>query len=572
MQTNQNSQQDANDILLSKKKPRNILIIIGIVAVVAIIFLLFGLLAPSTSANTMDNRDLTTLSKSTFQSIISASGTVQSNETYNVYSPIANAQVENIFVEVGDIVHEGMNLVQLNTEALNESYSDKQAAIAKAAELNAINIKAAQDAYNEAKAAIDTGTNTSINTALNNLNSAQKSYDEALAAHNLANEQHANSATLLQNYDILVTNAKAALDAQQAIVDAELAAEPIKPDDYNAIIYDTTGLYTDAQKIDAMNNLNLLMLRLQPAKDTLAVLQSEYASAVINRDNAYTAANTQLESTQKTLDSATTALSNAQLSYKNALDSANSSLDNLLKTLQTTIINADQTQDYNDLQDIQDDIEAATITAQNSGVVTSISAVEGAGVSGVIMVIEKDDSLIVTTSIDEYDINNIFIGMVVEITSNSTGDELYTGSVISIAPSPIATNASGTQTQAEYEIKVKINNENTSLKLGMNARVDFITAQENNVITVPFDALFTDENGQISVLIYTQNEDGTFSVTPQAVQTGSESDFEQVISGENINEGVVVLNNANEYYTNMQNGGEQSQQSADMFMVRGGPM
>ncbi len=563
-----------------KKKKRGRIIIILLIVLAVVAFLIFSFLnAASTLVAGFAERDFTTLEFTSFQSVISGSGTTDSDNIYDVYSPVANGgNVEAIFVEVGDTVHEGMNLMQLNTESLQESLDLKIASYNTQKQINDLNIKSAQDAYDRAKLALDSGTNTSINTSKNNLDSARASYDSAVADYN-AKQNEINTSAVLAQHNALVESTKQELALEQAKVDALKPAAQIVIDRLNAIINDTSGAYSDADKATAKSELenpidvaNVDLLIYKQAEQAKLPYESAYSNAVIARDSAYKTSNAELESLGNVVTSTQTALSNAELSYTSTVTNANTELENLYKTLQTTKLNADQTAAYNEIEQLKQDIANSTIKAEKAGVVTSISAVKDTSPMGILMTIKDEHSLIVETKVDEFDVNSIYVNMPVEITSNSTGDTVFNASVISVAPSPASSASTGQSAseKAEYDVKIKITSDIGELKLGMNTRISFITEERDGVITVPFDCLFEDENGVQNVLIYTENEDGSFTTTPQPVEAGSESDFEQIISGENIVPGTVVVNNASDFYY-----GIDASTGGGMVMVGGpggGPM
>jgi multidrug efflux pump subunit AcrA (membrane-fusion protein) len=75
------------------------------------------------------NITTTTLTKTTLQDVIAVSGTVHSNETYNVYTTLAYP-VKTIQVDVGDKVKKGDVLAVLDTATLEQDIEQQEYAVA----------------------------------------------------------------------------------------------------------------------------------------------------------------------------------------------------------------------------------------------------------------------------------------------------------------------------------------------------------------------------------------------------------------------------------------------------------
>lgn len=159
-------------------------------------------------------------------------------------------------------------------------------------------------------------------------------------------------------------------------------------------------------------------------------------------------------------------------------------------------------------------IEEATIRANMAGIVTSVNVSAGSNFTGgAVASIESLDAFIIEAQIEEYDIPDIEVGMKVLVKTDATRDAELEGVVTYVAPR--ATNSgssskggfsslmSGMDTSsfssssgsATYLVKIALNEPNERLRLGMNAKVSIITEERVDTWSVPYDAVYTREDG-----------------------------------------------------------------------------
>ena len=179
------------------------------------------------------------------------------------------------------------------------------------------------------------------------------------------------------------------------------------------------------------------------------VLQAE--SALVNAQNQYNYARTSYENAarlqQRSLEQARIALQAATTARQNA--------QNLLNSTHAVT---------------EQQLEDSLIIAPASGTVTAVIAREGAIGMGLMFVIEDTSSLRIITSFREYDISRIRSGMEVTITSDATGDAVYTGIISRINPA-----ATPLAPVVEFEAEITVTSPNTSLRIGTNARVKIVS-------------------------------------------------------------------------------------------------
>jgi HlyD family secretion protein len=92
------------------------------------------------------NITTTTLTKTTLQDVIAVSGTVHSNETYNVYTTLAYP-VKTIQVDVGDKVKKGDVLAVLDTATLEQDIEQQEYAVADSHKSAALSLAQAKRNY-----------------------------------------------------------------------------------------------------------------------------------------------------------------------------------------------------------------------------------------------------------------------------------------------------------------------------------------------------------------------------------------------------------------------------------------
>ncbi|MBI2861937.1 MAG: efflux RND transporter periplasmic adaptor subunit [Chloroflexi bacterium] len=175
-------------------------------------------------------------------------------------------------------------------------------------------------------------------------------------------------------------------------------------------------------------------------------------------------------------------------------------------------------------------LEGATIRAPFDGYVSALTVNVGEQVSGAIMTLQNLDQLVVNANVDETDTPKLAVGQTARVTVEAFSDRPLSGKVIAIAPSG--------QTQQGvvlYPVTFSVDRSDVPVRVGMNATVQVIVDQRQNVLLAPNRAVQTQGRERyVQVLV-----DGK----PQrkAVQVGlSDSQFTEIRSGLSLGEAVVV--------------------------------
>lgn len=273
---------------------------------------------------------------------------------------------------------------------------------------------------------------------------------------------------------------------------------------------------------------------------------SSYERKSIQADLSLDAAQQRLEDAKAALRSTKMLQQEKEISSKDAVKNAE--------------LNTNFSDSYIAIEGLRKDLAKSTITAPVSGTVTAVYTKEGASPSasgGLIIVIEDTKALKITTKVKEYDIGNVKEGLSVVIKSDAMPDQEFEGKVSMIAPTTNKDAAGNTvdTTNAEFKTEVEVTS-GSDLRIGMNARLNIITDQKNNVIFVPYDSVTSNAEGEDIVFVMRAAEpedlermkikdDGVerFVAKQVPVTVGMETDFFSEILSSELQEGDKVIVN-----------------------------
>lgn len=146
---------------------------------------------------------------------------------------------------------------------------------------------------------------------------------------------------------------------------------------------------------------------------------------------------------------------------------------------------------------------SAPITAPADGVVTAVNvqAGERVQIGEAVAHLTNYNNLETVASIDELDIPKVKVGQTVTVKVNALPDQNFTGVVTAIANEGTSTNGVST-----FDVTVHINNP-SGLMVGMTTEADILTANKDNAIYVPVDAVHT-MGSEKFVMLANQNQNG----------------------------------------------------------------
>lgn len=664
--------KNTEDTASGRHRGRKLAAVVVVLAVLAAAFL--PRLGAGGGENTVSPLDVMTLSSTDLRRTVSATGTVESAQSVLVYSTQSYA-VQEVLVEVGDYVEAGQLMAKLDDGVILDQIESQEAALSASNSASSAAIAAAEHNYEQYKAALAAGLNSSI---LNAESSVSNAYDNYVSAYNTYERYRAdlaagNNSAVLSAENTLESAENAYLSAQKTydryaesldegenstILAQESALEGAERslsaaedaydsaqdayDDARAQAEEAQTSYDNAQaeveqakqKLDeakekvsilteqvntgeaTKDQLDAAVVEQNTAQQTFDQAKNEETQASLTlalRQAARDSAQSQASAAERTLEEAEAAYDTAQTQYRAALNSADDALEDYANavdtayeayldaqvTLENTQADAQETlADYadrlntayaaygsaqaglestenaaqNQLQSYQDslnsayanaststgevslrqlraDLEGTEITAPAAGTVTAVYAEVGSSGGGLLFVIEDVDNLVVATSVKDYDVASVSTGMAVAIQSDSTGDEVYDGEVTSIAPTAAKNAAGETDTSGDisFATDVAVTSQDTGLRIGMSVELDFVLDEALNALSVPYDAVYENDQGQTCLLVLEEGEDGEILLTELPVTTGLETDLDIAVEGEGLTEGVQVVTDPDRY-------------------------
>lgn len=517
------------------KKGTKIFLILAVVIVV-IAAALIGLVRAGQSAlqaMTTGAASYTALERMDLTNTLSVSGNIQSADVKKVYQEANGAgKALQVNVEVGDTVAEGDVLCVFDSTDLEKDYEKSRLQAEQSEKSAQISLDSAQNSYNTGVIAQEQAVRAAkqnLETMQDALTTAEEEYNDALEDYN---------------------SGKLELTLQ---VDAE----------YTQAQY----AYTSAKKVS--NDLYLAMREKEHAAENepdnaeaqqeYAAARAEYQAAQVQTDNAkaafdaarevYENKDTQVESLLDDYRDAVTDaqenVSDAEVALQEAEEQRELALHGYSNSVSSAQIATDQTVTEMNLADAQENIDKCTVTAPAAGTVTAVYVNEGeSNASGsLLFVIENLEELEIVTSVREYDIASLAVGMPAEIKTDATGDTVYSGQVkdIAITAQKDAYGNTVSSSNAEFDVTLSVDPGEGGLLVGMNGRATITTDSTEGVLAVLYSSLGYDEDGAPYVMAARPQDDGTLVVEKVPVETGVETDFEVEVISDALAEGDLIL-------------------------------
>lgn len=461
------------------KKHKKLFIFLIIVVALAGVFI-YMRSKNSANANGEDEYTIGVAEKRTVVKSVAASGTIVAADSHEIRNTdLLGQKVLSVNVKVGDKVNEGDILVEIDTEVLN---SQKE-------------------------------------TLNDQIASIQKS----------KYERH-------QDYNKLLERQEE--ERQKNIEDTEKALKSAE------------DAFTDAQNdyTRALNNYNDYLNKGGTEGDTVAqtlyaILASREAEVFSRQTNIAT-----LTKTLKTLTEGTGVAANT------LLDTYDDTTAEAIKALSDQILSIDRK------------IEECIMRSPSAGTVTEVKVKAGdIYTGGVVCMVEGEDIMEVKSYVDEYDVPDVSEGMQAILKTDATRNDELPGTVTFVAPKPessgtggfdlsslmegagvsssmLSMMGGGSSSSATYRVMISLDQRSERLRLGMNVRVSIVTDRAENVMTVPYDAIQKDEDGNffIEKVIEPETKDQKVTFEKIPVKKGIEGTYYIEVIGEGITEGMQV--------------------------------
>ena len=463
------------EIRLKKRRRR----IIGFSILGAVVLLIVALIIGCSLSK--DDKDVKEgeykqVEKRTIVNSVSGTGTVSAINSEDITSQRFGTKVNAVYVKEGDIISSGQVICQFDTKDLENQLSEIRKSISQAKDN-----KVEQDSnYDRRISESINNRNSNINETEARLNQARLEYFEALGELDKAN----------QNYN-------------------DYMADP----SHHA--YD-------------MDAIQLEML-IESRKSNVDVKKNNIQALEDNLNNLYNSDNSNAYDAKNSFD-----------------DSASNNIQNLEQRA----------------RDVEKAIGECTVRSTIGGTVTTLNVKAGESFNGgTVATVEGVNDLLVEAEVSEYDIADIAVGMKAMMKTDATRDKELSGVVTYVAPkasnsgskgmgalsgligmdaSGLSQSASGSgSTSATYLIRIAFDEQNPRLRLGMNAKVSIITESVENAVSVPFESVVEESNGDKYVEIATNyNEASTsdgkipFEKKKVKVNTGIRGSYYVQVSGD----------------------------------------
>jgi len=209
---------------------------------------------------------------------------------------------------------------------------------------------------------------------------------------------------------------------------------------------------------------------------------------------------------------------------------------------------------------LEHQVQEREVTSPINGVVTKIEAEEGSPAGGALMTIADTSRYLIKTTVRESDIANVKEGNRVTFTTPVTGDREFEGKVRRVAPMADGGEDGGAAAAARamqggpgsgggqnskkdtgisFPVEIEVTGDTKGLRLGGSARVEIITEEDRDHLSIPRDAVY-DEN---KVLVLNRaNKDATEgTIEERTVKTGVKNDTDIAVTSGDLKEGDIVI-------------------------------
>ncbi len=368
--------------------------------------------------------------------------------------------------------------------------------------------------------------------------------------------------SLAQKVELLKTttepDAKAALEEEIAALNGEVISLQAAVEQGEASVgaakdsYD--GTYSESKAAN---------LKLQQVKENLGLARRQARQALNAIDK-------QLAEARDAVNKAQDGIAEAKVSLQQAQIAANTQNNANIRALRAAQQAGGTAETGQAISKLRTEINSATVTSPINGIVTSVGVKVGAAPEGAIAVVEDDKNLVISTAVKEKDVAKLKLGNEVHFTTPATGDKEFTGVIAFVSPAatvaaPVSdANAgpSGGDSSGggvTFPVEIKVTGDLDGLRLGSSVKAKAVTEGQRGVLTVPSSALVDspsfvpDEKAgdnvewPKSILVVDGVEENKPKVREIQVKVLAEASGTAAISGDGLEEGLNVLNNATDY-------------------------
>lgn len=196
-----------------------------------------------------------------------------------------------------------------------------------------------------------------------------------------------------------------------------------------------------------------------------------------------------------------------------------------------------------ELDQAQTTLDGIVLVAEMDGVVTYVESNQGVMVGTEKFITLSDISqLEVSVSVDESDIANFMVGSNAEVVFDAFPDEIFNGTVSEVSPELTSTMMTkiGTGTVVLDEQAVAYLQ---SAPLGLNATVEVISQEADNVILIPVEALRDIGDGEYAVFVVDTDGQLRLKTVEVGLNDGTYAEIKNNLSqGDIVSTGLVSVN------------------------------
>lgn len=543
-------------------------------------------------ANMMSQQTISTteLKKQDLKNTIAVNGTIASDTSRSISANVSNVEITEVCVSVGDEVKAGDVLCVLDSSSLEKSKEIAEK------EQSASKTKAGMNTASAARELANTVETSEIQSSRNQekIDKAADSYDSAVAEDNAAYESYEQALAARQANEQTKSDAQSSMSSAQSQMNttsasfasalSALQGASSTDESFSSVVDVTSDLtVVSAQGDDDASAVAAGVSQLSAYQDTYNSAKSAYDTAsasyteAANQTESYAQAVSEAYSQHKQAESSVSTAADAyDQAVENKEDSDRSNAQSIAQrqdSLKSAQIDQSTTglQNAVTLENYTTQIEDCNVIAPFDGIITSVSVEAGDIYNGSeVCVLQDNANLIVSLSVDEYDIPDIAKGMEAVIKTDATGDEEMSGTVTFVAPTPTTTTASSSSgsssssssSSSGYAVEVTITNPSERLRLGMTAKTSIITEEVTDVFVVPYECVETAPDGTKTITVVDadqSSQSGTAGQNDQnspsdkdsqnaqssqrtiQVETGLETDYYIEISSDELTEGMRVV-------------------------------
>ncbi|MEJ5997175.1 HlyD family efflux transporter periplasmic adaptor subunit [Corynebacterium sp. H130] len=453
---------------------------------------------------------------------VHASGDLVAHRSTSITSRLTGP-VKNLKVKLGDHVQAEQLLAEMDTTGLQRQLELELANREATATANSNALQAEQQAYDQLRQQYDQGATPEITAAI----TAQRQAESALHTATQAFENKRKDSVagtdpaLREQYKALQTARDEQHDA--ALNLAKVNAATL----FGVVVSDVTGP-------DGLFDAVATQDRLNRADRDLAEKQRDYEQSLVEVDRELAELQTKVRDAEAAHSDAVIGTESARLIALHNIDKQRGAVERAQATVNTGTAASDLT-----AQHLSVDLSQAEIRSPHGGVVTELTAKEGAPSEGVLMTVADDSRLLITTKIKEADRGKIKPGTEVSFTTPSDKDKTFKGRVSHVAA--VATNQAeeGGKSKREFPVEITVEGDTEGLNIGATAKIEFLVNKEASALAVPRESVLKSPEGYAVIALVPDGD--KHRVTKISVTVKAQNDFDAAIAALDVEEGTKIM-------------------------------